>query len=290
MRTWIRDKGAIWDVLTIVFGSILFAVGLDCFEIPNGIAAGGASGLATILAEVARRNGLPVMSVGVQVLVMNALLMVAVVREGGLRYAARTSLGIVASAVATDVLAVFLPVLGEGDLLLCSLWGGVVCGAGLGLVFRAGGNTGGTDIVAQIMARHTSLSMGIASLIADMLVIVLSVPVFGIENALYATVAMYLGTRVLDMVLDGFNTQRAAYVISDRHERIKRHIFSDLDRGCTELLARGGYTGRERPVLFVVLTRSEMAYLRRVVAEIDPQATVVVGKIHEAFGNGFNQI
>ena len=290
MRTWVRDKGVLWDALTIIFGSILFAVGLDCFEIPNGIAAGGASGLATILAEVARRNGLPVMSVGVQVLVMNALLMVAVVREGGLRYAARTSLGIVASAVATDVLAVFLPVLGEGDLLLCSLWGGVVCGAGLGLVFRAGGNTGGTDIVAQIMARHTSLSMGIASLIADMLVIVLSVPVFGIENALYATVAMYLGTRVLDMVLDGFNTQRAAYVISDRHERIKRHIFSDLDRGCTELLARGGYTGRERPVLFVVLTRSEMAYLRRVVAEIDPQATVVVGKIHEAFGNGFNQI
>ncbi len=290
MSTWLRDKGALWDVLTIIFGSILFAVGLDCFEIPNGIAAGGASGLATILAEVARRNGLPVMSVGVQVLVMNALLMVAVVREGGLRYAARTSLGIVASAVATDVLAVFLPVLGEGDLLLCSLWGGVICGAGLGLVFRAGGNTGGTDIVAQIMARHTSLSMGIASLIADMLVIVLSVPVFGIENALYATVAMYLGTRVLDMVLDGFNTQRAAYVISDRHERIKRHIFSDLDRGCTELLARGGYTGRERPVLFVVLTRSEMAYLRRVVAEIDPQATVVVGKIHEAFGNGFNQI
>ena len=290
MRTWVRDKGALWDALTIIFGSILFAVGLDCFEIPNGIAAGGASGLATIFAEVARRNGLPVVSVGVQVLIMNVLLMVAVVREGGLRYAARTSLGIVVSAVATDVLAAFLPVLGEGDLLLCSLWGGVICGAGLGLVFRAGGNTGGTDIVAQIMARHTSLPMGMASLIADMLVVALSVPVFGIENALYATVAMYLGTRVLDMVLDGFNTQRAAYVISDRHERIKRHIFSDLDRGCTELLARGGYTGRERPVLFVVLTRSEMAYLRRVVAEIDPQATVVVGKIHEAFGNGFNQI
>ena len=290
MRTWVRDKGALWDALTIIFSSILFAVGLDCFEIPNGIAAGGASGLATIFAEVARRNGLPVVSVGVQVLIMNVLLMVAVVREGGLRYAARTSLGIVVSAVATDVLAAFLPVLGEGDLLLCSLWGGVICGAGLGLVFRAGGNTGGTDIVAQIMARHTSLPMGMASLIADMLVVALSVPVFGIENALYATVAMYLGTRVLDMVLDGFNTQRAAYVISDRHERIKRHIFSDLDRGCTELLARGGYTGRERPVLFVVLTRSEMAYLRRVVAEIDPQATVVVGKIHEAFGNGFNQI
>jgi uncharacterized membrane-anchored protein YitT (DUF2179 family) len=132
--------------------------------------------------------------------------------------------------------------------------------------------------------------VGTASLVADVVVVILSAPVFGIEKALYSGIAMYLGTRVLDMVLDGFNTQRAAYVISDEHELVKQHIFSDLDRGCTELLARGGYTGKERPVLFVVLTRSEMAYLRRIVAEIDPHAAVVVSKIHEAFGNGFKQI
>ena len=278
------------DVLLIVLGSIVFAVGLDCFEIPNGIAAGGASGLATILAEVARRYDLPCPPVGMQVLVMNALLMVAVVREGGIRYALRTSLGIVVSAVATDLLAPILPVLGEGDLLLCSLWGGVICGAGLGIVFRAGGNTGGTDIVAQIVSNRTALPLGVASLVADMTVVALSVPVFGMENALYSSVAMYLGTRVLDMVLDGFNTERAAYVISDEHERIKQHILTDLDRGCTELLARGGYTGKERPVLFVVLTRSEMAYLHEIVAQVDPKATIVVSKIHEAFGNGFEKI
>ena len=278
------------DILVIILGSIIFAVGLDCFEIPNGLAAGGASGLATILAELCRRNSWPVIPIGVQVLIINALLMVAVVREGGLRYALRTSVGIVASAVATALLALWLPVLGNGDLLLCSLWGGVVCGFGLGLVFRVGGNTGGSDIVAQILANHTSLPIGMASLTVDIAVVAASIPIFGMENALYSTVAMYLGTRVLDMVLDGFNTQRAAYVISDKHELVKQHIFTDLDRGCTELMARGGYTGKERPVLFVVLTRSEMAYLRRIVAGIDPAATVVVGKIHEAFGNGFKQI
>jgi uncharacterized membrane-anchored protein YitT (DUF2179 family) len=283
-------RGIYRDALAIILGSVIFAVGLDCFEIPNGLAAGGVSGLATIFAEIARRTELPVVPIGIQVLVMNMLLMVVVVREGGLRYALRTSLGIVASALATDLLALVLPVLGDGDLLLCSLWGGVVCGAGLGLVFRAGGNTGGTDIVAQVVAKHTSMPMGTASLVADLGVVLLSIPTFGIENALYSMIAMYLGTRVLDMVLDGFNTQRAAYVISDEHDLIKQHIFSDLDRGCTELLARGGYTGKDRPVLFVVLTRSEMAYLRHVVAEIDPKATVVVGKIHEAFGNGFKQI
>ncbi len=283
-------RGMLKDAALIVLGSVIFAIGLDCFEIPNGLAAGGVSGLATVFAEVARRNGWPCPTIGVQVLAMNALLMVLATREGGLRYAARSVLGIIVSALATDLLAPCLPVLGDGDLLLCSLWGGAICGAGLGLVFRAGGNTGGTDILAQIAARHLSVSMGMASLIADTAVVIVSIPVFGIENALYATIAMYLATRVLDMVLDGFSTQRAAYVISDEHEAIKQHIFSDLDRGCTELLARGGYTGKERPVLFVVLTRPEMALLRRVVAEVDPSATVVVSKIHEAFGNGFNQI
>lgn len=288
--TGIFRRGMVFDTMCIVLGSIIFAVGLDCFEIPNGIAAGGVSGLATVFAELARRSSLPVVPVGMQVLAMNVLLMGAVMREGGVQYAARSIVGIVVSAVATDALAPYLPVLGDGDMLLCALWGGVVCGVGLGLVFRVGGNTGGTDIVAQIVAEHTSLSMGMASLLADATVVLLSVPVFGIENALYATIAMYLGTRVLDMVLDGFNTQRACYVISDKHDEVKQHIFSDLDRGCTELLARGGYTGKERPVLFVVLTRTEMAYLRHIVAEIDPHATVVVGKIHEAFGNGFKQI
>lgn len=109
------------DAITILVGSVIFAIGLDCFEIPNGIAAGGASGLATIVAELCRRNDLPVLPIGTQVLTLNALLMVAVVREGGLRYAARSAIGMIASALATDLLAGSLPALGNGDLLLCSL-------------------------------------------------------------------------------------------------------------------------------------------------------------------------
>ena len=286
MRSFLH-RGFTRDAITIIIGSIIFAIGLDCFEIPNDLAAGGASGLATISAELCRRNGLPVLPVGMQVLMINMLLMVFVIREGGLRYAARSLIGIITSAVATDLLATSLPVLGDGDLLLCALWGGAVCGFGLGLVFRAGGNTGGSDIVAQLVAKHTSMPMGTASLIADMSVVVLSVPVFGIENALYASIAMYLGTRVLDMVLDGFNTERVAYVISTKHEVIKQGILYDLGRGCTELMARGGYTGEDRPVLMVVLTRSQMAYLHHIVAEVDPRATIVVGKIHEASYNQF---
>jgi len=288
-RTSVTKWGVLYDVAMIVVGSIVFAIGLDCFEVPYGLAAGGASGLATIIAAVLRPHGI-ILPIGMQVLVMNAILMIPAMREGGPRYVARSLVGIVASSLATDLLAPVLPVLGNGDLVLCSLWGGVVCGVGLGIVLRAGGNTGGTDIVAQLMAQHTPLSVGTASLVADVVVVVLSAPVFGIEKALYASIAMYLGTRVLDLVLDGFNTHRAAYVISDKHEEIKQRIFSDLDRGCTELLARGGYTGIDRPVIFVVLNRSEMALLRHIVGEVDPTAAIVVARIHEAFGNGFKPI
>lgn len=282
-RNLLRDTGL------IVLGSVVFAVGLDCFEVPNGLAAGGFSGLAMIIAELLRPHGIT-LTVGMQVLVMNLLLFWPVIHEGGMRYAARTLIGMVVSSLATDLLAPVLPVLGNGDLMLCALWGGVVCGLGLGIVFRAGGNTGGSDIVAQILSHHTPLSMGTASLSIDTVVVAISSLVFGIERALYAAIALYLSSRVLDLVIDGFNTHRAAYVISDRHVEVKRRIFSDLDRGCTELLARGGYTGVDRPVIFVVLTRSEMAMLRRIVAEVDPGAAIVVARIHEAFGNGFQPI
>ena len=288
-----NQEGRRWDLLydtaMIVLGSVIFAVGLDCFEIPYGLAAGGASGLATVIAAVLRPHGI-ILPIGMQVLAMNAVLMIPAMREGGLRYVARSLVGIVVSSLATDLLAPVLPVLGDGDLVLCALWGGVVCGVGLGIVLRAGGNTGGTDIVAQLVSQHTSLSVGTASLVADVVVVVISAPVFGIEKALYASIAMYLGTRVLDLVLDGFNTHRAAYVISDHHDEIKQRIFEDIDRGCTELLARGGYTGVDRPVIFVVLNRSEMALLRHIVAEVDPQAAIIVARIHEAFGNGFKPI
>ena len=277
------------DAAMIIVGAAIFAVGLDCFEIPHGLAAGGVSGLATVFAALAARVGWQ-LPVGMQTLAMNGLLMLLVIREGGLRYASRSALGIVASSVFIDLLAPLLPVLGEGDMILCAVWGGVLCGGGLGLVFRAGGNTGGSDIVVQLLVRHTSLTTSAASLICDAVVVGLSVPVFGVETALYAVIAMYVCAKVLDLVVDGLNTHRAAYIISDQHEVIKQRIFAELDRGCTELLARGGYTGKDRPVLFVVLRRTETTGLRRIVAETDPEATVVVAMVHNAFGNGFDLI
>lgn len=272
------------DVVLIVCGTFICAVGYNCFEIPNGLAAGGVTGLATVINEL---TGAPV---GVQTIAMNAVLFLVAIRQGGKRYLAKTAFGVVSLGFFIDVLRPLLPVLGEGDLLLCALWGGVITGVGLGLVFRTGGTTGGTDIIAQVISSRTSISMGTACILVDTVVIVASAMVFSIEQALYAAVAMYITGKAIDMTVDGPRTERAAYVISSHHDEIADVILRELDRGCTILEARGAWSGERHPVLFCVLGRGETGLLKQIVAKRDPDAIVFISEVHEAFGEGFRQM
>ena len=283
-RTLLRDG------LLIVVGSLVFAIGVDCFEIPYGLAAGGVTGLATVFSAMAEGLGV-YLPVGLQTIVMNALLLLLVVRSGDRGYIVRTVAGIIACGVFTDALVPFLPVVGgEGDLLLCALWGGVIVGVGLGLVFRTGGNTGGTDIIAQLISRRLALPVGVAVIIVDGVIIAFSATVFSVEQALYAAVAMFISGKVIDAVVDGPRSARAAYIISEEHDRIANEILYTLNRGCTELQARGVWSGNSRPVLLCVLGRSEAVRLKQIVAACDPEAIVIISEVHEVFGEGFRQI
>lgn len=277
------------DLALIVAGSAIFAVGVDCFEVPNGLAAGGITGLATVFYTLAEAVGV-YLPVGMQTIVMNVFLLLLVIKSGNRGYIVRTVIGIIACGVFTDAFVPFLPVLGNGDLLLCALWGGVITGIGLGLVFRTGGNTGGTDIISQLLAKKLSIPVGTAMIVVDGLVIALSAPVFSVENALYAAIAMYICGKVIDAVIDGPRSERAAYIISERHAEIANAIMYDLNRGCTELQARGVWSGNDRPVLFCVLGRNQVPLLKQVVAEEDPEAIVFISEVHEAFGEGFGSI
>ena len=277
------------DLALIVAGSAIFAVGVDCFEVPNGLAAGGITGLATVFYALAEAVGV-YLPVGMQTIVMNVFLLLLVIKSGNRGYIVRTVIGIIACGVFTDAFVPFLPVLGNGDLLLCALWGGVITGIGLGLVFRTGGNTGGTDIISQLLAKRLSIPVGTAMIVVDGLVIALSAPVFSVENALYAAIAMYICGKVIDAVIDGPRSERAAYIISERHAEIANAIMYDLNRGCTELQARGVWSGNDRPVLFCVLGRNQVPLLKQVVAEEDPEAIVFISEVHEAFGEGFGSI
>ena len=278
------------DVPLIAAGCAIAAFAVDAFMVSNGLAAGGLTGLATIIAELASRQGI-YLPVGFQTIVMNAVLLLFVMRTGGTRYMVQTITGFVLFGFFCDALmplaASFESV--SGDLVLSALWGGIISGVGYGLVFRAGANTGGSDTIAQIISRKTSLPVGATVMAIDVAVCAASAPVFSLEHALYAALAMVIMGYVVDMVVDGGNRQRAAFIVSDAWEDIKQGIFDELDRGCTELLARGGYTGKERPVILLIMSKNEILLVKTIVHEYDPNAIIMITDVSEAIGYGFKE-
>lgn len=277
------------DLPLIIIGCAIAALATDAFMIPNGLAAGGLTGLATIIAELGRRAGVN-LPVGLQTIVMNALLLLVVVRSGGLKYVVQTVTGFVLFGFFTDLFAPFVLHLGHDDIMLSALWGGIISGVGYGLVFRCGANTGGSDTIGQIIARKSSLPVGATVMAIDVAVCAASAPVFSVTNALYAALSMVLMGYVVDMVVDGGNSQRAAFIISDAYEEIEHDILHAMDRGCTRLMAQGSWTKKDRPVLFFVMSRREISIVKTVVYEHDENAMLIITDVNEAIGYGFKSV
>ncbi|MDY0088620.1 MAG: YitT family protein [Coriobacteriia bacterium] len=275
--------------LLITVGLVLTAWSLNAFLIPNRIAAGGVSGLATVLFFTAQDLGIT-LPIGVQMLVMNALLLSVALRVRGWHYAAKTIYGIVVLSVLVDVFARFTPHLAEGDYLLAALYGGALSGLGMGMVFKAGGSTGGTDIIASLLSRRFSFGQGQLLLAVDAIVIVLAGLKFGSELALYGAVAVFVMGAAVDLVLEGLKVEKAAFVISQHGARIGEAIMHDLGRGATALAARGMYSGEPREMIFTVVSRKEIDDLKQIVRAIDPGALVIISDVHEAIGEGFKEM
>lgn len=273
----------------ITIGILVTAFGLNAFLVPNKIAAGGVSGLATVVYYTALDYGLT-LPIGIQMLVMNVVLLFVALRAQGWRYAARTIYGIIGLSLAIDLLAPVTPQLATHDLLLAALYGGATTGLGLGLVFKAGGNTGGTDIIAQLLAKRVPLGVGQLMLATDAVVTLFAALRFGPELALYGAVAIYVGGQTIDLLLEGFSVEKAAFIISDASDAIADAIIHELGRGCTAISARGVYSNTEREMLFVVVSRTEIDALKSVVHTIDPTALVIISDVHEAIGEGFKEM
>ncbi|HEY5506234.1 MAG TPA: YitT family protein, partial [Coriobacteriia bacterium] len=231
------------DYFWMTLGILITAFALDAFLIPNRIAAGGVSGLATVIFYTLKDAGLPTVPVGVTMLVFNLLLLAIGVRSRGWRYGAKTIYGAVGLSVAIDLMAPFIHAMASGDKLLAVLWGGALCGLGMGMVFRVGGNTGGTDIVAQLLTKKISLGVGQLMLLVDACVLLVAALKFGPELALYGAVAVFVTTTTIDVVQEGLSTEKAAFIFSRMNEQIAAAVLTELGRGVTAFAARGMYTG-----------------------------------------------
>lgn len=278
-------KKIVWrDYLGITIGAVITAVSLNMFLIPNKVAAGGVSGLATVL------HHLLAWPVGLIMLAFNIPLFIAGIKIMGARYGVNTLFGAGVLAVAVDVTAPFTPVL-TNDLLLSSLYGGVVGGIGLGLVFRSKGNTAGTALAAVILNKLLGIRIGQAMMAADFFVIIFAGVAFkSPELALYALISMFVTGQIIDLVQEGPSSSKAFFVMSNQPAQVSEAILTELDRGVTLFEVKGGYTGQSREMLLCVVSTSEVTQLKELIYEIDPKAFVIVTSAHEVLGEGFTEV
>ena len=278
------------DYALMTLGIIITAWGLNAFLIPNRLAAGGVSGLATVFYYLFQdRFGVEV-PVGLQMLAMNGVLLAIGVRKKGWRYGAKTVYGMVAMSLAVDLLAPFTPHLAAHDQLLAVLYGGAVTGIGMGLVFKARGNTGGTDIIAQLLVEKVNLGIGQLMLAADAVVTLVAAVVLGPDLALYGAVAVFVMGSVIDVVQEGLSVDKAAFIICDEPGRVADAVLHQLGRGATGLMARGLYSAEPREMVFTVVSRREIDSLKALVMAVDPNAFLIIADVREVLGEGFKEI
>jgi uncharacterized membrane-anchored protein YitT (DUF2179 family) len=273
------------DYILILTGTFLQAVALRLFMVPAQLASGGISGISQLIHHFTG------WSIGLMVFVGNIPLFLLGWRLlGGRRFALRTLVAVLAYSFFTEAV-LWLPFFPQNgitnDLVLNSLYGAVVSGIGYGLVYRAQGTSGGSDILARILNRWRGIPMTQSYLITDALVILAAGFVFGWQKALYALIVLYVSGLVVDSTLEGGGTVRTALIITDKCREMADRILTDMERGVTILEGTGAYTGESRPVLYCVITRSEVQQLKTIVHEADPQAFMVIGMAHEALGEGF---
>lgn len=278
-RFWQNTR---WLVLTTL-GSALFALGFALFLIPNDINTGGISGLAMILRELLGFGG-----VGSLTLIINIPLFLIGGLKIGKRFFAGSLVGMIVSSVLMDVFTMIS--FQTPDPLLGGLYGGVLCGTGLGLVFMAGASTGGSDIVVRLVKKkYRNLPIGRISMMFDTVVVLLTGVVFrDVSKALYSGVVVFVCGQVIDAVVYRFDYSRVALIISKEHEAIAQAIGEKLDRGATYLHGSGSYSGQNMEIVLTVVRKGQLAELKELVMDIDRSAFVIVQEAHQVLGDGFS--
>jgi uncharacterized membrane-anchored protein YitT (DUF2179 family) len=273
------------DYALVLAGALLQAIALRLFLVPANLASGGISGISQLINHY---TGWPI---GVMVFIGNLpLFVLGWWYLGGRRFVLRTVVAVAAYALFIDLLLLvpFFPKKGlTDDLVLNSLYGAVAMGIGYGLVYRGQGTSGGSDILARILHRWRGIPMTQSYLITDTLVILAAGFVFGWQKALYAIIVLYVSGLVVDSTLEGAGTVRTAFIVSGQAETVAERILSEMERGVTILNGTGAFTGTDRPVLYCVVSRSEIQQLKTIVHETDPKAFMVIGQAHEVLGEGF---
>lgn len=273
---------AVRPMLAILAGAAVAGFGVNYFTIANGLGEGGFTGIAILLKYWFD------WSPGITSIVLNLPLFIL-----GWVYLGKRAMGY--TIWGTVCFSFFLwlfedfgsPI--EDDLLLSSLYAGVTVGLGLGIIFRFGGTTGGVDILARLANKYFGWSIGRTMFTFDFFVIAASLFYLGRERAMYTLILVFVAARVIDLVQEGLYSAKAAMIISNRPQEISRLILEQMDRGTTLLKGKGGYTQKEKEVLYVVVSRPELVHLKGIIQQVDPHAFVVISDARNVLGEGFHR-
>jgi uncharacterized membrane-anchored protein YitT (DUF2179 family) len=303
------NKKAIRDYFFITIGAAIMAIGIGVFLVDARVVPGGVSGLSMAIYYLT--NG--AFPIGVTIWILNIPLFIWGVKELGPQFGARTFYGFTLNSFFIDFFRGELPGLDfiqlqksqtivqlqQNDFLFLILLGAALLGIGLGIVFKFRGSTGGSDIVAAIMQKRFGIKPGMAIMIIDFFVICLAGIVIALKDlggersamtlTLYALFLLFVASRLVDVIIDGFDYARTAFIISDKNDEIAKIIVNDFSRGATAIKARGLYRNVDREIIFTVVTLRELGKLTNAIKQIDPHAFVTVNNVHEVLGEGFRR-
>ncbi|WP_066321135.1 YitT family protein [Bacillus sp. FJAT-29814] len=268
------------DLLYILTGAFIFALGVNYFTIPNQLSEGGILGITIITYYLFQ------WSPGVVNFVINALLIVV-----GYKFFEKRAFIYTIISIASSSGFLFLTEdIGKkltDDMLLASLFAGLLVGVGLGLIFRAGGSSGGTTILAKLANQYFGWSIGKAMLLLDIIVVAGSIFIIGLEKTMYTLLVVYVGAKAIDFIVEGLDERVAVLIISNSPDRVLAMITEKMSRGLTVLDGHGGYTGQKKELLYIVINKQEIVQLKNLIYEIDEHAYVTIHNVHEMMGKGY---
>ncbi|WP_176223930.1 YitT family protein [Thalassobacillus devorans] len=268
------------DLILLIIGSFIFAIGINYFAIPNKLSEGGIIGITIVTYYL----------FGWSPGITNFVLNTSLVAIGYKYFTKRMTLLTIISIIFTSVFLHITTGWGDqlnGDTLLAALFAGLAVGMGIGLIFKAGGTSGGTTILARLLNQWLGWSVGSAMLIIDIAVIVGSSFVIGKEKAMYTLIAVYVGAKVIDAIVEGTEERSAVMIISDKNEEILQVVMDKMSRGVTVLEARGGYSQADKNVLYIVINKREIVQLKKLVEDIDPDTYITLHRVQEIFRRGY---
>ena len=267
------------DIILVIIGSFIFSAGINAFVISGNLGEGGVTGIAIVLYYAFH------ISPGITNFVLNAILIIV-----GYKYLSKRSTYL--TIFATVLISIFLGLtetwhVETGNVVINAVFGGTCVGLGIGIIVLAGGTTAGTVILARIVNKYLDISTPYALLFFDLIVVLISLTEITLVKCLVTVMSLYIGTKVMEFVIEGLNTKKAMTIISSRPNEVAKAIDQQVGRGLTILNGHGYYTREEKDVLYVVISKTQVSRAKRIIKNIDENAFLVIHDVRDVYGNGF---